>query len=265
MRKISTLVITFAVLTWVSAVMTSAQEGERLRPGDRVQTSDGEYGTVVEVDPDAYSRCQLVLFDYQRTTGSRGTNVCSYGNANVIFLVDDAGQRIRDGGARPTPRPAFTPTAPAGPAGPLPGLPPGAPANVLPSSAACAGEPLLDLDSSGRAPSDALFREVIKKSLDQGPDQFGNGQTITTITRITTGTPYTWKPLMDFQTLGSAEKTVHPVRARYIRCASFQTEFRLMETTTDAEFSCYVDEGFSQWQCAVRRAPEFRSWTNRKP
>lgn len=239
-----------------------AAESPRLKSGDRVESPDGLKGTVVSVDDNLHSNCYLVLFDYQKGTGARGNNVCTYNYPARLFEIDAAGTRVRDASVAMDPAnpatvfapPPSNPPPPSSP--PVSGVPPAPP--VTTPGAGCAGEPLLELETVGKSPSETLFRDVLRQRSDKPADQFGEGRRVTTITRLTMGRPYTWRPGIDLQDLGTSDKTVYPILFRYSTCESFRTELRFVDAISDEEAVCYVEDGYGRWTCATRRSADVR-------
>ena len=121
-----------------------------------------------------------------------------------MFLIDANGKRIRDinepGEARTeaaeTPPAGNTPAAPKEKAAAAPQT-----AEETAAAALCSGEPLVNLKTKARAPSAALFREVIRAERDVAPSK-NSLKTVTTIVSLEVGRAYRWRPGQDLQGLG---------------------------------------------------------------
>jgi hypothetical protein len=267
----------------------------RVKVGDRVENvqTGSEKGTVKQVGTGDYKDCYLVLFDYQKGTGAKGNWVCTHGQPNILFLLDRSDRRVADvnaaggeggeGGEGVTERVekkaggifgALRKNLPGG--GNLPGgkgpLPQagaggarqredagarGADAEAPPQ---CAGELLLSPNrAKSRAAGAALFKDVIKSLWDKENDPGKeNGRRVTTVTSLTVGAAYRWTPNVDFQSLGTKPKTVYPVKAKYTTCTTGLLQWTVMESTNEEIYSCYVEDEFGEWTCAIRKAGEFK-------
>jgi hypothetical protein len=128
---------------------------------------------------------------------------------------------------------------------------------VAQAIAQCAGEPLLDLRTKGRAASAELFRNVIKAFFDREA-QGGLHKHVTTFENLEVGKPYRWQPGTDGQRLGQA-KTVYPVKASFVTCDDGPYDWGIAEYK-DYNFSCYVDETRNgEWSCGVNESGTIKS------
>ena len=114
----------------------------------------------------------------------------------------------------------------------------------------CSGEPLLSLKTRGRAPSPALFGDVMKSMFDKearGPTRIH--KVVTKIVSLEVGKSYAWRPGTDNQRLGEA-KTVYPVKTTFITCDDGVYDWSIAEYQ-DSGYSCYVDDRQNgEWSCA---------------
>ena len=121
----------------------------------------------------------------------------------------------------------------------------------IPSRCFMAHLSLLDLKTKGRAPSAALFSEVIRSMFDQeakGEERMH--KVVTKIESIQVGTPYWWRPGTDAQRLGGA-KTVYPVKVSFTTCDDGQFDWRIANYQK-YNYSCRVDEtANSEWSCTT--------------
>jgi hypothetical protein len=246
---------------FISSTLVAAQNKARLTVGDRVENVQvgSEKGTVVAVEEDALSDCYLILFDYQKGTGAKGNRVCTYGNTHILFLLDKNDKRVRDANV---PVKTAQPETPPVENRDKQNVAPKAddknkPVTEAPSQ--CGGELLLKPKTKGRAASAALFKDVIKALWDKEADPGKYGKRVTTITSLTVGAAYQWRPLIDFQSLGTKPKTVYPVQAKYLTCTEGLLEWKLVESTSEEIYSCYIEEEFGEWTCAIRKAGAFKN------
>lgn len=262
-----TLLALASAALFITNTFVTAQSKPRLKVGDRVENVQvgSEKGTVVAVEEDARSDCYLILFDYQIGTGAKGNRVCTYGNTNILFLLDKNDKRVRDVNALvkaegPEPPPVENRDN----------------RNNAPKTddksqqtaaapAQCGGALLLKPKTKGRTASAALFKDVIKSLWDKEADPGKYGRRVATITSLTVGAAYQWRPLVDFQSLGTKPKTVYPVQAKYVTCTEGLLEWKLMESTSEEIYSCYIEEEFGEWTCAIRKAGAFKNSYVDKP
>jgi hypothetical protein len=266
LRQSSTCLLLAVVALLITNTGVLAQN--RAKVGDRVDSSidnGREKGTIKQVGTGDYKDCYLVLWDYQKNTGSKGSWSCTYGQTGSLFLLDSSDRRVRDINT-----PAAEATKENEPARP--------PANATNSRvdnkntqggeapSQCGGEILLKPKTKGRAASVALFKDVIKslwdKENDPGKD---NGRRVTTITSLTVGAPYRWRPLVDFQSLGTKPKTVYPVKVKYATCTEGLLQYTVAESTSEELYSCYIEEEFGEWTCSIKTAGTFKRTSFDKP
>jgi len=173
------------------------------------------------------------------------------GQPGVLFLIDANGKRIRDimepgptnTEAEATPAVNNKPTAPQARAD-------GAPQTAEETAAAalCSGEPLVNLKTKGRAPSAALFREVIKAQRDVAPSK-SSLKIITTIGSLKVGNGYRWREGIDLQLLG-LPKTVYPVGVSFTTCEDSAYYWNIHESK-NYSYSCYKDDASGEWTCSL--------------
>ena len=107
--------------------------------------------------------------------------------------------------------------------------------------AQCSGEPVLNLKTKGRAPSAALFSDILRLMFDQEPrGEEHIHKVVTKIESIQVGTPYRWRPGTDAQLLGQA-KTVYPVKVSFITCDDGAFDWHIAEYQK-WNYSCRIDE-----------------------
>lgn len=254
MSKLLFTAIAMFMFLFVVQIETKAQ---RLKVGDRVEDVQitPEKGVVKEVDPDPKSNCYLILFDYHKHTGAKGNRVCIYDYTNRLFLLDSNDRRVRDANAPTGTQNQQTNNTPTNNQNAQTG-------NVPPL---CTGELLLNPKTKGQAANAALFKDVIKSLWDAEPDSKGWGRRVTAINSLTVGTAYRWSPNVDFQSLGTKPKTVYPVKVKYMTCQEQMLEWRLTESTNEELYSCYVDDQFGNWTCAIQKAGTFKKSYITKP
>jgi hypothetical protein len=260
--------LTLAVISVLVGTEFKAAAQDKAKVGDRVENVQmyGEKGTIQEVGTGEYKDCYLVLADVDKGKGKKGNWVCTYGQQNILFLIDASDKRVRDINAYAA-KPAQQEGTTGGAATEKPkadNVNPNNPAGEKPAQ--CGGELLLKPKTKGRAASAALFKEVIKslwdKENDPGKD---NGRRVTTVTSLTVGASYRWRPNIDFQSLGTKPKTVYPVKVKYTMCTEGLLGWTVQESTSEELYSCFIGEEFGDWQCAIKTAGTFKRRLINKP
>jgi hypothetical protein len=260
--KRATHIAVAAALLLTPFTPAAAQNG--LKVGDRVHRPDAspsadDRGTVKEIGTGRNEGCQLVLWDKvaKYEPEHPGHWLCTYGVKNIVFLIDANGRHVRDingpaaiatevqaapvvrNGAPPQGR-AAPPRAKAA------GAPQGA-ADETAAAALCSGQPLINFSSRGRAPSAALFGDVIRAQRDVAATRT-TLKTVTTIQSLQVGKAYPWR-LEDngLQTLGLG-KTVYPIRASFTTCVDAELTWNIA-VSKNYPYVCYKDDGTGNWTC----------------
>lgn len=251
------LTATIATIVLLFAAQTEVAAQEKAKVGDRVENAPAynSKGTIMEVGTGDREGCYRVLSDATKAgdPDHKGHWVCTYGQADILYIIDANGKRVRDVNA---PKSKQAETKNEKPERDQSGrestTPPNNATNENGKTAQtppeCSGQLLLNLKTKGRKPSAELFRQVIKADYDEEGTKRDPAK-MRSIKSLVMGKSYYWRPGSDLQMLGQA-KTVYPVRVKRTDCTEYTSRWLITEYE-ETTYSCYVDETrLGEWTCS---------------
>ena len=131
--------------------------------------------------------------------------------------------------------------------------------------AQCSGALMRQPQPQSRKASVELFKDVIKTMWDNEGLEHNLGKTMATVTSLTLGKSYRWKPMPNAMAFGTKPKTVYPIKVKYTTCTEHETDWRVAETQEDELYDCYVDEKFAAWICMIHQIAAVKHTAYAKP
>jgi hypothetical protein len=112
------------------------------------------------------------------------------------------------------------------------------------------------------APSAALFKGLIKAQSDKDAKPGLDGAVCLTFKSFQMGAPQQWRPESDprrvgTDRLGTKPKTIYPVKADYIVCTTYRSEWQTTEWTNTV-YTCFKDEVFGDWKCRAEQGFDWK-------